>query len=213
MAALNFLRNIFMRLTALVLLLLTAPILFILYLLIKLDDGGPFVFTQKRTGLNKKPFTLYKIRSMTVNSENKQYLYQHLNEADGPVFKIYNDPRLTRIGSFLFHTGLDELLQLINILKGEMSFIGPRPLPIAEAKKIPKKYEKRFSVLPGITSVWVINGSHKLSFKEWMELDLYYVENKSLTMDGRITLSTALLIIKYIVKSLKETVLNLSLVK
>lgn len=155
-------------------------------------------FYQKRVGKDKKIFTLYKIRTMVNNAELLKEKYQQLNEANGPVFKIRDDPRYTKIGKFLAHTGLDELPQLINVIKGEMAFVGPRPLPVDEASKVPKKYEKRFSVLPGITSLWIVKGAHKLSFREWMELDLEYVRNKSVWLDMKISLLTVLLILKSI---------------
>ncbi|HRN70625.1 MAG TPA: sugar transferase, partial [Candidatus Woesebacteria bacterium] len=116
------------------------------------------------------------------------------NQADGPVFKIQDDPRYTKIGKILSRIGLDELPQLINIVKGEMAFVGPRPLPLQEANQIPSRYHKRFSVLPGITSTWVVNGSHKLSFTEWMELDVLYVKNRSIFLDISISVKTIFLL-------------------
>jgi len=147
-------------------------------------------------GKDKKPFWIYKIRTMVEDAENLKSKIQNLNEADGPAFKIYDDPRYTKVGRFLAHTGLDELPQLINIIKGEMSFIGPRPLPVEEAKKIPKKYQKRFSVLPGIGSLWVVRGTNHSSFDKWMALDLEYIKNKSFFYDLKILLLTAWLIIR-----------------
>ena len=125
--------------------------------------------------------------------------YLHLNEVDGPVFKIYDDPRYTKFGRFLSHIGLDELPQLVNIIKGEMAFIGPRPLPIEEAEKLPKKYQKRHQVLPGITSPWVVFGSHHLSFNQWMKLDLEYLKKKSFWYDFGIGIKTGKLIVRQIV--------------
>lgn len=153
-------------------------------------------------GKDHRPFWIYKIRTMIDNAENLKSKIEKLNESDGPVFKIYNDPRYTKIGKFLSHTGLDELPQIINVIKGEMAFVGPRPLPIAEAKLIPKKYQGRFSVLPGITSPWVLQGAHKLSFKKWMESDLVYIENKSFWYDGVIFGKSVLLVLNYIYKEL-----------
>lgn len=127
---------------------------------------------------------------MVVDAENLKSKIQNLNEADGPVFKIRNDPRYTKFGYFLAHSGLDELLQLINIVKGEMAFIGPRPLPVEEAKKVPKKYERRFSVLPGISSLWVVEGTNHRDFNKWMMLDLEYVKKKSFWYDIKITIKT-----------------------
>lgn len=166
-----------------------------------------FIFKQKRMGKDKKIFTLYKIRTMIDNAEVLKEKYLYLNEADGPVFKIRNDPRYTKIGKFLAHTGLDELPQLINIMKGDMAFVGPRPLPIDEAVRIPKKYQERFSVLPGITSLWVIKGAHKLSFKQWMESDLEYVRNKSILLDLKISLLTIWLILKSILFNLSNNII------
>jgi lipopolysaccharide/colanic/teichoic acid biosynthesis glycosyltransferase len=163
---------------------------------------GHFIFKQKRAGKNNKPFWIYKIRTMVINAENLRSKIENLNEVDGPVFKIHNDPRYTKIGRFLSHTGLDELPQLINIIKGEMDFVGPRPLPIAEARLIPQKYQKRLDILPGITSPWILLGAHKLSFREWMESDLDYVQNKSIWYDSIQLARTVLLISNFIYKKL-----------
>lgn len=185
------------RVFALMLLIIVSPLLAVLYLLVKLGSSGPFIFKQKRTGRNKKPFTMYKIRTMVDNAEKLKKNYLKLNEADGPVFKIKNDPRYTRFGKILARTAIDEIPQLINVLKGEMALVGPRPLPLKEASKIPKKYDLRFSVLPGMTSTWVVKGSHsKLSFREWMKLDIEYVKHKSFLSDLGILAATAFLILR-----------------
>lgn len=184
------------RVIAFFLLVLLSPIFFLLFVLVKLTSKGPFIFKQKRLGKDKKPFTIYKIRTMVENAEELKEKYRHLNEADGPVFKIYNDPRYTKIGKFLSHTALDELPQLVNIIKGDMSFVGPRPLPVEEAEKIPEKYSARFSVLPGITSPWVVEGAHRLTFDKWMKLDLEYVKKRSLWYDIKIMSRTILLVVK-----------------
>ena len=142
---------------------------------------------------------------MVLGAERLKWQYRHLNEADGPVFKIRNDPRFTNVGKFLARTGLDELPQFINVLKGEMSLVSPRPLPVDEAKKIPKKYHKRFSILPGITSLWVVRGAHGLSFDEWMRLDIDYVKNGSLFVDLKVIVLTGILVMKSILRqSLKK---------
>lgn len=184
------------KILAFLLLIILSPVLFLLFILVKTTSQGPFIFKQMRAGKNKKIFFIYKMRSMVTNAENVRKNYIHLNEANGPVFKIANDPRYTKIGRILSKTGFDELPQLINIIRGEMSFVGPRPLLINESNKIPKKYQKRFTVLPGITSLWVIKGSHNLSFKEWMELDMFYVKNHSLLLDLYIVLNTIILLSK-----------------
>ena len=143
---------------------------------------------------------------MVHQAEKKKKIYMHLNEADGPVFKIKNDPRYTKIGKIISRLGLDELPQLINIIKGEMRFIGPRPLPVKEARQILPKYEKRFSVLPGITSLWVVTGGHSLSFKEWMELDIFYVKHKSLILDIVIITRTVVVFFRLVLKILHSQI-------
>jgi lipopolysaccharide/colanic/teichoic acid biosynthesis glycosyltransferase len=178
------------RLIALIILMILSPLLLTLFVLVKLTSKGLFIFKQRRWGKDKKPFYIYKIRTMVENAEHLRSKIYHLNEADGPVFKIAQDPRYTKFGHFLAHSGLDELLQLINIIKGEMAFIGPRPFPVNEAKKISKKYDRRFSVLPGISSLWVVKGTDHSSFKSWMELDLEYVKKKSFSYDLAIALKT-----------------------
>jgi len=194
----------FEKLLALFLLIFFSLVFFILYILIKLTSQGPFFFKQLRAGKNKKPFWIYKIRTMVENAEDLKEKIKHLNQADGPVFKVYDDPRFTKIGRFLAKIGIDELPQLINIVKGEMSFVGPRPLPLDEAKKIPKKYEKRFLVLPGIFSSWVAYGAFHNDFKKWMELDLKDVENKSFWYDLKIVIKSLGFVLKLIIRSVKS---------
>ena len=184
------------RFLALMLLILLSPFIGLIYIIIKLDSKGPFVFKQKRVGKDFKEFTIYKIRTMIDGADKMQNSLKNRNESNEIVFKIRNDPRFTNFGKFLSHTGLDEVLQLINIIKGEMSFVGPRPLPVNEAKKIPNMYRTRFSVKPGITSLWIIKGAHNLSFNEWMKLDLEYVRKKSVFFDVFIFFMTILLIFK-----------------
>lgn len=191
---------LFYRITAVIIFIILLPLFFVLYLLVKLTSKGPFIFKQKRMGKAKKKFTLYKIRTMVANAESLKPKVYGLNEADGPVFKIRNDPRHTKIGRILARTALDELPQLVNIIKGEMSFVGPRPLPVDEAKKIPKKYHKRFSVLPGMTSPWIVGGAHKLKFDQWMKLDLEYVKNQSTWLDLKILTETLIVITRTINK-------------
>src|SRR3989344_732967 len=166
------------RLIALILLIILFPFLLVLYILVKLTSKGSFIFKQKRWGKDKRPFYIYKIRTMVENAEYLQSKIYNLNEADGPAFKIAKDPRYTKFGRFLAHSGLDELPQLWNIVRGEMAFIGPRPLPVVEANKVPKKYERRFYVLPGISSLWVVEGTNHQDFDRWMELDLKYMKKK-----------------------------------
>jgi lipopolysaccharide/colanic/teichoic acid biosynthesis glycosyltransferase len=153
-------------------------------------------------GKDKKVFTMYKIRTMVWNAERLKKKYVELNEVDGPAFKIKNDPRFTKFGRALSSTGLDELPQLINIIKGEMAFVGSRPLPVEEALRIPKKYQKRFAVLPGLTSPWVLKGQHNLNFIQWMELDVEYSEKRSRVYDLKVSLLTFILLLKLIFRKL-----------
>ena len=159
-------------------------------------DSGPVIFRQKRVGKGGKVFTVYKFRTMRKGAERQRDRLLKLNEVDGPVFKIYNDPRYTKIGKILAHTGLDELPQLLNVLKGEMSLVGPRPFPIYEAELLSMREKVRQLVKPGITSSWIISGSHQLKFNEWMQLDKEYVLKATLGQDISILLKTGLIILK-----------------
>ncbi len=177
------------------------PVFIVTAILIKIDSPGPIIFKQKRTGKDGKPFTIYKFRTMINKAEKLQGKYLSLNEADGPVFKIKNDPRFTPLGKKLAFSGLDELPQLFNVLKKDMSLVGPRPLPVNEAQKIPEKYKKaRESELPGIVSPWVTNGRHKLSFTNWMNSDLDYVNQITFLQDLKIMVKTFKIIVNNLVK-------------
>jgi len=136
---------------------------------------------------------------MITDAEKLQKNYSSLNEIDAPMFKIKNDPRFTLFGRYISLLGLDELPQLINVIKGEMAFIGPRPLPISEACKVKKEYKKRFTVLPGISSPWVVKGGHRMGYRKWMENDIVYVKQKSFTLDLQIVLETLLLFLKVVI--------------
>ena len=179
------------------------PLMTVIGLLIEFTSKGSMIFTQKRIGKNGKVFMMYKFRTMYVGAEKDRNEYKKLNEADGPVFKIRKDPRFVGIGRFLARTGLDELPQLVNILKGEMNFVGPRPLPVYEYNRLKLWQKKRQSVLPGITSSWVINGKHKISFDKWMKSDLEYIKNKSFIGDLRIIWGTFVLIISCFISQFK----------
>lgn len=187
------------RILAGILLIILFPLWIILYIVVKVTSPGPFIFSQTRWGRNKKPFTLYKIRTMVVDAEQRKKKLLSRNEVEPPAFKIAHDPRFTALGHFLSRTGIDELPQLLNIVKGEMSFVGPRPLPVNEAKKIPAKYDARFSTVPGITSSWAVQGSHALGFAQWMKLDIEYGKSNNLRTDLDIMLRTMALIIRKLV--------------
>jgi len=178
------------KLLSAIALILLFPFLIIIGILIKIDSPGPIIFKQKRLGKNQKPFTIYKFRTMIKNAELMQSKYQHLNQSDGPLFKIPHDPRTTKIGFFLRKYNIDELPQFFNVLKGEMDLVGPRPFPVQEAKKIPKKYQQRFSINPGLTSPWAIKGMRHNNFNSWMKSDLNYIKNKSIWKDIKIIAKT-----------------------
>jgi exopolysaccharide biosynthesis polyprenyl glycosylphosphotransferase len=170
---------------------LLLPIMLIITIAIKLDSPGPAFFVQQRVGLRKRLFPLLKFRSMYVDAEERIKEIEHLNEADGPIFKIKNDPRITRVGRFIRKTSLDELPQLLNVLRGHMSLVGPRPMSIRDVNLFDKGIQrKRFSVRPGITCIWQVSGRSDLPFEKWLELDLKYIDNWSLLLDLQILLKT-----------------------
>jgi exopolysaccharide biosynthesis polyprenyl glycosylphosphotransferase len=154
-------------------------------LLIKLASPGPVFFRQQRSGINGRPFTIYKFRTMVTNAEQLKHELAAMNEMTGPVFKVTNDPRITRVGKFLRKFSLDELPQLFNVLRGEMSLVGPRPLPVDEVKRFyDLAHRRRLSVKPGITCLWQISGRNNVTdFKEWVRLDLEYIDNWSFWLD------------------------------
>ena len=177
---------------AAVLLILLLPVFAIIALLIKLTSPGPVLFRQLRCGINGKPFTMYKFRTMVTDAEQRKQELAVFNEMSGPVFKMTNDPRVIPVGRFLRKYSLDELPQLYNVLRGEMSLVGPRPLPVAEVKCFDElSHRRRLSVKPGLTCLWQIKGRNKVAdFKEWVRLDLEYIDNWSLWLDLKILLQT-----------------------
>jgi exopolysaccharide biosynthesis polyprenyl glycosylphosphotransferase len=182
---------------SLAVLLLLAPVLLITALLIKMTSAGPVLFVQKRLGFNKRRFNVYKFRTMVVDAESRMGEVEHLNEVTGPVFKIKNDPRITTVGKFLRKTSIDELPQLLNVVKGEMSLVGPRPLPVRDYEGFSKDWQRRrFSVRPGITCLWQINGRSSIPFEQWMELDLQYIDKWSLWLDLEILVRTIPAVLK-----------------
>ena len=174
-----------------VLLVIGTPVFILSAIAIKLDSPGPIFFTQERMGYSKRRFTMIKFRTMVPDAELRMDEIGHLNEKDGPIFKITNDPRITRVGRFLRKFSIDELPQLINVLVGDMSLVGPRPLSIRDALNLEQSWQKRrFSVKPGMTCLWQISGRSNLSFDEWVELDLEYIDTWSLQLDWLILLKT-----------------------
>lgn len=166
------------------------PLFIIVSVIIKLEDHGPVFYSQIRLGKDEKPFKMFKFRSMCQDADAKLKELELLNERDGPAFKIANDPRITRIGRFIRKTCIDELPQLINILKGDMSIVGPRPPLPKEVEKYSTYDKQRLNVTPGLTCYWQISKHDTISFKEWVELDLKYIKQQSFLTDIRIIFKT-----------------------
>jgi exopolysaccharide biosynthesis polyprenyl glycosylphosphotransferase len=178
-------------------LLLLLPLFLAVALLIKLSSRGPVLFKQERIGLNKHRFRLLKFRTMTDGAEKTQTSLEILNEANGPVFKIKDDPRITRIGKFLRRSSIDELPQLFNVLRGDMSLVGPRPLPLRDFERVNSLWHKRrVSVKPGMTCLWQVNGRSNINFDYWVKMDLEYIDNWSLGLDLKILLKTIPAVLK-----------------
>jgi len=170
--------------------LLFSPAFIVTAIAVKLDSPGPVFFRQVRVGKNGRPFKMLKFRSMHVDAEARFESLRELNEASGPVFKMRNDPRVTRVGRFIRRTSLDELPQFLNVLSGEMSIVGPRPPVPAEVKQYQRWQRRRLSVKPGITCTWQVSGRSDISFDQWMKLDLEYIDTWSLWQDIRICFRT-----------------------
>ncbi len=171
-------------------LVVVGPIMVAVALAIKLTSRGPVLFVQDRHGLGGREFAIFKFRTMIVNAEELKSGLRGSSEQDGPAFKLKCDPRVTRLGSFLRRTSIDELPQLFNILKGEMSLVGPRPLPCDESAACEPWQKQRLSVTPGLTCIWQVKGRSRVSFTEWMRMDLEYVRSRSLRHDLKLLLQT-----------------------
>jgi exopolysaccharide biosynthesis polyprenyl glycosylphosphotransferase len=175
---------------ALVLLVVLSPLLLLLAVIIRLTSPGPVLYRQTRCGLGGRKFTVYKFRSMHANADLRREELAALNELDGPVFKIRNDPRCTTVGRLMRKFSLDELPQLVNILTGDMSFVGPRPPLPEEVEKYAGWQRRRLRMQPGLTCLWALEGRNQLNFRRWMELDLFYIDNWSPGLDLKILLKT-----------------------
>ncbi|CAN5369013.1 hypothetical protein BH09PLA1_BH09PLA1_35780 [soil metagenome] len=170
--------------------LLASPLIIIAALWIKFGSKGPIIFTQQRAGLGGRPFTIYKFRTMVVDAEEQKAALRKLSEQDGPAFKLTNDPRITRVGRFLRKTSIDELPQLWNVFKGDMTLVGPRPLPVGESDACERWHRRRLDVTPGLTCIWQVKGRSKVSFSEWVRMDVAYIRRRTLWNDIRILLET-----------------------
>jgi len=174
-----------------------APLFLAIALAIKLTSKGPVFFAQQRYGLNKRLFWMYKFRTMVQNAEALQAGLERQNEAQGPVFKIARDPRVTRVGAVLRKLSFDELPQLWNVVRGEMALVGPRPLPMRDVGLFAEGWlMRRFSMRPGLTCLWQISGRSDLDFDRWVALDLAYIDNWSLRLDAKILLQTIPAVLK-----------------
>jgi len=171
-------------------LVLLSPLFLAVAIAVLLDSPGPVLFRQKRVGADEKVFVCYMFRSMQRDAELRQADLESLNEVEGPTFKIKDDPRVTRVGRFLRGWSIDESPQLVNVLKGEMSLVGPRPLPVRDFLRMEESHKGRLGAVPGMTGYWQTSGRSDLSFEEMVRLDLYYIENWSLSFDLKIILKT-----------------------
>ncbi len=171
-------------------LIILSPVYLLIAVAIKFDSKGPVIFRQKRVGLRGRRFYVYKFRTMVTDAEKLKCELEDKNEMDGPVFKIANDPRITRVGSFLRKTSMDELPQFYNVLKGEMSVVGPRPPLPSEVRQYKRWQLRRLSMKPGITCIWQVSGRNSIKFDEWMKMDMQYIDNWSLKLDFTIFLKT-----------------------
>ena len=175
---------------AIVGLVLSAPLLVVAAILVKLETHGPVLYRSRRVGRGGRPFSFFKLRSMVNDADLHRHRLSHLNETDGPVFKIARDPRVTRVGRFLRTTSIDEIPQLLNVLRGDMSLVGPRP-PIAEEVAQYEPWQnRRLEVRPGLTCLWQISGRSRIGFQEWMRLDLEYIRQQSFWLDAKILIRT-----------------------
>lgn len=172
-------------------LILASPIMLIVAILIKLEDPkGPIFFSQVRNGAYPTTFKMYKFRSMYIDAEERLQELMHLNEQSGPAFKIKDDPRITKVGKFIRKMSLDELPQLFNVLKGDMSLVGPRPAIPREVEQYTAYQKQRLFVKPGLTCIWQVSGRNNIGFDEWVELDIEYIKTRNLWIDIKLILLT-----------------------
>jgi len=184
--------DLFLSVSAFILL---SPVFLFTAIAIKLESKGPVIYTQPRASKNGKTFKMYKFRSMCLDAEAKLKELQHLNEKDGPVFKISNDPRVTKVGRFIRKKSIDELPQLINIIKGDMSIVGPRPPLLNEVEKYTPYQMQRLEVKSGLTCYWQISGRSNIGFNEWVNLDLKYIKERNIFIDFKIILKTFMTVV------------------
>ena len=186
-----FLKRVLDILASLAGLIVLSPLFLIVALAIKIEDPkGSVFFSQQRCGKDNKLFPMYKFRSMVSNAEELLYELKEMNEMDGPVFKIKEDPRITKVGKFIRKTSIDELPQLLNVLKGDMSLVGPRPAIPHEVAEYNEYQIQRLLVKPGITCIWQVSGRNTIGFDEWVEMDLEYIKTRSFLLDLKLIFKT-----------------------
>ena len=185
-----FIKRIIDIMGSLIGLILLSPLLLIVGILIKAESKGPIIFSQDRIGKNGKTFRMYKLRSMVANAEELKGTLMKENEMSGPMFKIKDDPRITKVGKFIRKTSIDELPQLFNVLKGDMSLVGPRPSLPNEVLEFEPWMNKRLMVKPGLTCYWQVMGRNNIDFQQWMLLDIKYVETRSIIVDIKLIIKT-----------------------
>lgn len=186
----NFTKRLMDILLSLFGLIIVSPIMLIVAILIKLESTGPVIFSQRRVGLNGREFNMLKFRSMVQNAEELKEKLKEQNEMSGPMFKMKEDPRVTKVGRVIRKTSIDELPQLINVLKGEMSLVGPRPSLPKEVAKFEPWMLERLNVKPGLTCYWQVSGRNNIDFEDWMKLDIKYVKDRNLGLDIKLIFKT-----------------------
>jgi exopolysaccharide biosynthesis polyprenyl glycosylphosphotransferase len=190
----HFLKRVIDICGALIGIILLSPVFIIITIAIKIDSKGPVIFSQSRVGKNDKLFKMYKFRSMVVDAEKLLIKLKDKNEMSGPMFKMKDDPRITRIGKFTRRTSIDELPQLFNILKGDMSFVGPRPNLPAEVAKFSDYHRLKLLVKPGLTCYWQVMGRNEIDFEDWIRLDIKYIEERNIWRDIKLIFKTFLVL-------------------
>ncbi|HJC04496.1 sugar transferase [Ligilactobacillus hohenheimensis] len=183
-------KRVFDVIASLLGLVILSPVFLVLAICIKLDDGGPVFYSQERIGKNGKPFKMYKFRSMRVNADKELEEIARQNEVDGAMFKIKNDPRITRIGKFIRKTSIDEFPQLVNVLLGQMSIVGPRPPLPREVVEYTNYDKQRLYVSPGCTGLWQVTVRNSVGFDEMVNIDLHYIQRRSVFLDLKIIIKT-----------------------
>lgn len=186
----NFLKRLIDIFGAIFAIILLSPVFIIIGMLIKIDSKGHLIFSQYRVGKNDKLFKMYKFRSMVTDAEKLLIELKDKNEMSGPMFKIKNDPRITKVGKLIRRTSIDELPQLFNILKGDMSFVGPRPNLPEEIAKFSDYHRLKLLVKPGLTCYWQVMGRNEIDFEDWMKLDIKYIEERNLWIDIKLIFKT-----------------------